>query len=142
MEIKVRGPKVYLLRSVPDPSHRGDVKRSKQVTVAKVPVANLGSLDLALLTVEGEPKKWADWVAARQAELEQARQQAERDRLAGLPVLLAAFRDRLAAAPELADQHAQEWLQAIQETEAAIHAVVKARKAPGLLSRLTAAVKG
>jgi len=138
MEIKVRGPKVYLLRSVPDQ----DRHRSRQVTVARVPMAELGSLDLALLTGEGEPEQWAAWVADRQAEREQARQQAEQERLASLPVILAAFRDRLAASPSLADQHAQEWLQAIHETEAAILAVQKARRAPGLLARVAAAVKG
>jgi hypothetical protein len=137
MEIKQRGTKVYLLRSERDPKR----PRAHQVVVAKVPVTDLDSLDLSLLTGEGEPKEWADYVAEQRIAQEQVKRQAEQDRLASLPFLLASFRSRLADAPELADTHADEWLQALAETQAAIQAVQKARRAPGVLARVAAAIR-
>jgi hypothetical protein len=129
MEIKVKGERIYLLRSTPDPGK----KRSIQVPVGRSVVGTWVLIPGDSPLTPAEQAQWDAYVAHEQAADERAK-------LADLPKLLEHFREVLAANPDMVDPHADRWLEALAATEATIKATEKARH-PGLVARVAAAIK-
>ena len=122
MQIKAKGNRIYLLRSVYDPT----IKRSKQEVLGSSSRYGLGLSPETLASLR--PDEQAEWDSYVRSQRQANAESSERHAMEHLATRLNTFLDAVRKHPEGLQEHEQEWADALMACRNEVIALARAQR--------------